>query len=50
MRLICEYELYTLPHKKVSASKDHDKNYLKNRPPLFRHLKHDRLLKDDGGG
>ena len=39
-----EYELHTLPNTKVSATKDHGKNYGKVRPPLFRHLLHNRLL------
>ena len=44
LRPICEYELYTLPNKKVSAAKDHGKNYMKDRPPLVRHLLRNRLL------
>ena len=44
LSLICEYELYILPIKKVSTAKDHDKNYMKDRPPLVRHLLRDRLL------
>ena len=38
--LICEYELYILPNKKISTTKDHGKNYMKDRPraPLARHL------------
>ena len=35
---ICEYELYILPNKKVSTTKNHGKNYMKGRPPLVRHL------------
>ena len=35
---ICEYELYILPNKEVSTAKDHGKNYMKDGPPLFRHL------------
>ena len=38
LSLICEYELYILTNKKVSTAKDHGKNYIKDRPPLFRHL------------
>ena len=38
LRLFCEYELYSLPNKKVSAAKDHGKNYMKDRPPLVHHL------------
>ena len=44
LSLICEYELYILPNKEVSTAKDHGKNYMRNRPPLFRHLLHDCLL------
>ena len=47
LRLVCEYELYTLPNKKVSAAKDHGKNYMKDRPPLIRHLLRDRLLQNN---
>ena len=35
---IFEYGLYILPDKKVSAAKDHGKNYMKDRPSLVRHL------------
>ena len=38
LKLICEYELHSLPNKKVSGAKDHGKNYIKNRPTLVRHL------------
>ena len=38
LSLICEYELYILPNKKVSTAKDHGKNYMKDRPLLVRHL------------
>ena len=34
LSLICEYELYILPNKKVSTAKVHGKNYMKDRPPL----------------
>ena len=44
LSLICEYELYILPNEKVSTAKDHGKNYMKDRPPLVRHLLHNRLL------
>ena len=44
LRLICKYELYILPNKKVSAAKDHGKNYMKDRPPLVRHLLRNRLF------
>ena len=40
---ICEYELHSLPSKKVSGAKDHGKNYIKVRPPLVSHLLHNRL-------
>ena len=36
--LICEYELYILPNKKVSTAQDHGETYMKDRPPLVRHL------------
>ena len=38
LSLICEYELYILPNKKVSTAKGHGKIYMKDRPPLVRHL------------
>ena len=39
LKLNCEYELHILPNiTKVSAAKDHGKNYMKVRPPLVRHL------------
>ena len=38
LSLICEYELYILPNKKISTTKDHGKNYMKDRPSLVRHL------------
>ena len=41
LKLICEYELHSLPNKKVSGAKDHGKNY---RPLLVRHLKHNWLF------
>ena len=44
LRLICEYELYILPNKKASAAKYHGENYMKDRPPLVRHLLRNRLL------
>ena len=39
LKLVCEYELHSLPNKKVSGTKDHGKNYI--RPPLVRHLLRD---------
>ena len=36
-----------LTNKKVSTAKDHDKNHIKNRPPLVRHLLRNCLLKCD---
>ena len=33
LNLICEYELYILPNKKVSTAKDHGKNYMKDSHP-----------------
>ena len=44
LKLICEYELHSLPNKKVSGANDHGKNYIKVRPPLVRHLLRNRLL------
>ena len=44
LKLICEYELYILPNKKVSPAKDHGKKYIKVSPPLVLHLLHNRLL------
>ena len=44
LNLICEYELHSLPSKKVSGAKDHGKNYIKVRPLLVRHLSRNRLL------
>ena len=38
LKLICEYELHSVPNKKVSGAKDHGKNYIKVRPSLVRHL------------
>ena len=43
LKLICEYEFHSLPNKKVSGAKDHDKNYIKARPPLVCHLLRNRL-------
>ena len=44
LKLICEYELHSLPNKNVSGPKDHGKNYIKVRPPLVCHLLRNRLL------
>ena len=33
LSLICEYELYTLPNKKVSTDKNHGKNYMGQTTP-----------------
>ena len=33
LKLICGYELHSLPNKKVSGAKDHGKNYIKVRSP-----------------
>ena len=38
LKLICEYELHSLPNKKVSRAKVHDKNYIKIKPPLVHYL------------
>ena len=35
LKLICEYELNSLPNKKVSGTMDHGKNYIKFRSSLF---------------
>ena len=35
LKLVREYELHSLPTKKVSSAKDHGKNYIKVRPLLF---------------
>ena len=44
LKLICEYELHSLPIRKVSGAKDHRENYIKVRPPLVGHLLRNRLL------
>ena len=44
LKLISEYELHSLPNKKVSGAKDHGKNCIRVRPPLVRHLLRNRLL------
>ena len=44
LKIICEYELDSLPNKKVSGAKNHGENYIKVRPPLIRHLLRNRLL------
>ena len=44
LKLICEYELHSLPNKKVSGAKDYGKNYIKVSPPLVRHFLRNRLL------
>ena len=46
LKLICEYELHSLPNKKVSGAKNHGKNCIKVRPPLVRHLLRNRLLNE----
>ena len=45
LKLICEYELDSLPNKKVSGAKDHGKTYIKVRPPLVHHLLRNCLLR-----
>ena len=42
--IICEYELYILPNKKVSTARDHGKDYIKVRLPLVHHLLRNCLL------
>ena len=44
LKLICEYELDSLPNKNVSGAKDHGKNYIKVGLPLVRHLLRNRPL------
>ena len=44
LRLIFQYELYVLPNIKVSAAKDHGKNYIKDMPALVHHLLRNGLL------
>ena len=44
LRIICQYELYILPNKKVSAAKGHGKNYMEDRPPLIPYLLPNVLL------
>ena len=43
LKLICEYELHSLPNKKVSSAKDNGKNYIKVKPPPVRHLLRNRV-------
>ena len=43
LNLIREYELRSLPNKKVSGAKDHGKNHIKVRRSLVRHLLRNRL-------
>ena len=50
LKLICEYELHSLPNEKGSGAKDHGKNYIKVRPPLVRHLLRDRPSYDSYHG
>ena len=45
LKLICEYELHSLPNGKVSGAKDHGENNIKVRPPMIRHLLRNRLFK-----
>ena len=44
LNLICEYELHSLPNKKVSGAEDQGNSYIEVRPPLVRHLLRNRLL------
>ena len=44
LKLTCEYELHILPNTEVRTIKDHGKSYMKVRPPMVRHLLHNRLL------
>ena len=47
LKLICEYELRSLPNKKAGGAKDHGKNYMKVRPPQVRHLLRNPLSKQN---
>ena len=44
LKLICEYELHSLPNEKVSGAKSHGKNCIKVRLSLVRHLLSNCLL------
>ena len=44
LKVVCEYELHTLPNTKVSTAKDRGENFMKVRPPLVRHLSCNRLM------
>ena len=44
LKLNCEYELHSLANKKVSAAKDHSKNYIKVRPLLVHYILPHRIL------
>ena len=38
LKLTCQYQFHILLNEKVSAAKDHGKNYMKVRLPLVQHL------------
>ena len=44
LKLICEYELHSLPNRNVNGAKDHGKNYTKVRPRLVHHLLRNRVF------
>ena len=44
LKVVCEYELHSLPTEKVSAQRIMVKNYIKVRPLLVRHLLRNRLV------
>ena len=48
MELTCENELHIFSNTKVSAAKDHGKNYMNVWLPLVRHLVSNRLFPDMG--
>ena len=50
LSLICEYELYILPKRKVSTANDHSENYMMNRPTLVCHLMRNRLFQQRASG
>ena len=44
LKVLYDYELHSLPNKKVSGAEDHGKNYIKVRPLPVRHLLHNGLF------
>ena len=45
----CEYELHSLPNKKVGGAKDHGENYINVSSSMVRHLLRNRLLDQIAG-